>query len=471
MSALLGPRSIRRTLVVVAALVAVLFVVHASSGPAAIPQGRTVAQALHSAAQFPLKVSPNRRYLVDQRGRPFLVVGDSPQALIGDLSVKDAGTYLADREQAGFNAIWVNLLCNSYTGCRSDGATYDGIKPFLASGDLSRPNPAYFKRADAIIRLAGRHHIVVFLDPIETGGWLDVLRKNGVAKDRAYGRFLGQRYRRFGNVVWWNGNDFQSWRDKSDDAVVLAVARGIRSTDSRHLQTIELNYHDSGSLDDPRWRSIIGLDGAYTYYPTYARVLTEYKRKKYMPVFMQEAGYEFEQNASWISPGSPEVLRRQEYWSALSGATGQFYGNRYTWQFISKWQDHLDTAGSDQFGYLSRLLEQLPWFRLAPDFRHRVVTGGYGTYERRSNVASSNYVTAAATPNRRLALAYLPAGGTVSVNMARFAGKVLVRWFDPANGRFRLEPGSRRPNAGVVRLTAPGTNSLGDPDWLLVLTA
>jgi hypothetical protein len=57
------------------------------------------------------------------------------------------------------------------------------------------------------------------------------------------------------------------------------------------------------------------------------------------------------------------------------------------------------------------------------------------------------------------------------VNFGRFAGQVRVRWFDPTNGRFRLAPGSTHPNNGIARLTPPGTNSLGDPDWLLVLTA
>ena len=57
-----------------------------------------------------------------------------------------------------------------------------------------------------------------------------------------------------------------------------------------------------------------------------------------------------------ISKGDPPILRRQEYWSALSGATGQFYGNHYTWQFANGWKDHLDTPGSVQIGYLTRLL-------------------------------------------------------------------------------------------------------------------
>ena len=46
-----------------------------------------------------------------------------------------------------------------------------------------------------MIRIAAAHGIVVFLDPIETGGWLDVLRDNGEAKNYAYGEWLGQRYK------------------------------------------------------------------------------------------------------------------------------------------------------------------------------------------------------------------------------------------------------------------------------------
>ena len=82
-----------------------------------------------------------------------------------------------------------------------------------------------------MIRLAAKHRLAVFLDPIETGGWLKVLRSNGAAKAYDYGRYLGRRYRRYSNIVWLNGNDFQTWRQPRDDALVLAVAKGIRSAD------------------------------------------------------------------------------------------------------------------------------------------------------------------------------------------------------------------------------------------------
>ena len=84
----------------------------------------------HPSAAYPLRVSANRRYLVDRDGVPFLLMGDSPQALTVNLSEAEADAFFADREAHGFNAVWVNLLCATYTGGRPDGSTYDGIVPF-----------------------------------------------------------------------------------------------------------------------------------------------------------------------------------------------------------------------------------------------------------------------------------------------------------------------------------------------------
>jgi hypothetical protein len=73
-------------------------------------------------------------------------------------------------------------------------------------------------------------------------------------------------------------------------------------------------------------------------------VLLDYDRPDAPPTFMVEANYEFEHNAADL--GTPEILRRQEYWTMLSGACGQLYGNAWTWPFASGWQSHLDTPGS-----------------------------------------------------------------------------------------------------------------------------
>jgi hypothetical protein len=416
---------------------------------------------------FPLKVGPTGRYLVDRNGRPFLIVGDSPQALIANVSETQADRFFANRQAAGFNSVWINLLCNDYTGGRPDGNTYDGIAPFTQPGNLSTPNPAYFARADDMIRLAARHRLAVFLDPIETGGWLKVLRSNGKTKAYDYGRFLGRRYRRYSNIVWLNGNDFQTWRQPRDDALVLAVAKGIRSVDPHALQTIELDYWKSTSLDDTRWRGLVGLDAAYTYKPTYAEVHKAYARRDHLPVFMLEANYEGEH---WYT--GPSTLRRQEYWTMLSGAMGQFYGDKYTWQFASGWPNYVDTVGSRQMTFVTNLFAHRRWFALIPDSSHKLIVSGYGSYSSSGYVNHNDYVTAASTPDGRLAIAYLPAGGSVAVDMTRMADRrVRAQWYDPTSGQYATIPGSPLAPIGRRTFTAPGKNHDGDPDWALVLTA
>jgi hypothetical protein len=458
----------RRLVLALAATAAPLLLAGASSGAhAALRTGTAAAPARYA---FPLHVSANGRYLVDRRNRPFLVVGDSPQALIGDLSVAQARAFIADRRSHGINALWVNLLCAKYTGCADDGRTRDGIAPFTTAGDLAAPNPAYFARADAMVRLAQEAGMVVFLDPIETGGWLPTLRSNGAAKAYAYGKFLGKRFRGSPNIVWLNGNDFQTWESSTDDALALAVARGIRSVDKVHLQTVELNYYASASRDDARWKSLLNLDLAYTYLPTYAEVGAEYALRPPLPVILGEAGYEDEQNEPTISFGSPQTLRRQEYWAALSGAAGQFFGNHFTWQFAPGWKNHLDSPGSVQLRHLVDLLSQRPWFRLVPDTRHQIVTHGYGEPSSKGPVDGSDYVTTAATPDGKLAISYLPNGGTLTVDTTRLEAGITARWFDPTSGRLVGDSAGGLPRSANVMLRPPGKNGDGDPDWVLVLS-
>lgn len=416
---------------------------------------------------FPLKVGPTGRYLVDRDGRPFLIVGDSPQALIGDVSEARASRFLANREAAGFNSMWINLLCDHYTACRADGDTYDGIAPFRKAGDLATPNPTYFARVDAVLRLAAEHKLAVFLDPIETGGWLGVLRRNGLAEAYAYGRYLGRRYRRFSNIVWLSGNDFQTWKQAGDDALVLAVAKGIRSADPSALQTVELNYLTSTSLDDARWSGLAEVNAAYTYGPTYEEVLKAYRQRDHVPAFLIEASYEGEHEYA-----GPQTLRRQEYWTMLSGATGQFYGNRYTWQFSQGWSAHVDTIGSRQMTFVTNLFVRRRWFDLVPDTGHRLVVAGYDGHATSADVNANDYVAAARTPDGKLAIAYLPTGAPIEVDMGRMADRhVRAEWYDPTSGRYLAVHGSPFATAGVRRVRPPGRNQEGSDDWVLVLTA
>jgi hypothetical protein len=99
-----------------------------------------------------------------------------------------------------------------------------------------------------------------------------------------------------------------------------------------------------------------------------------------------------------------------------------------------------------------------------------VVTAGYGTPSSTNYPIDDNYVTTAATPDGTLAITYLPAGQTITVNLASFSGAVTARWFDPTNNTYTTLAGSPFANSGTVQVTPAGNNAQGTKDWVLILT-
>ena len=457
-----------------------LRLVSASLSAAVLSAGLVSAAAQPS---YPLKVSENHRYLVDQNGKPFLIVGDTPQGLIGRLNEQDAEYYFADREAHGFNALgWVDVMCagNDYP-TNKDAATPDGIRPFtgyVAGGtdfthyDLSKPNEAYFVRLDHIVQLAEKHHLLIFIDPIETIGWLPALRNNGMKAAYAYGQYLGNRYKGFANVAWLNGNDFNHWTIPEDDRLVQAVSKGIRSAAPNQLQTVELHVRTSSSFDDPRWIPLIELNSVYTYSPTYIQMLHSYNQKPVAPAYLVEGHYDWENVGEPPDFGTPYVLRKQDYWAILTGGTGQFYGNKYTWSFADGWKDKIDTPGVEQLGIWKKFFSSLPWQDLVPDQDHTVLTGGIGTYgDVDTRVSESDYATAARTPDGAAVVVYVPTVREIKLNMSSLSGSAKARWFDPSNGTYVDAANEAVPNNGSHQFTPPGKNHAGDGDWLLLLEA
>ena len=84
---------------------------------------------------------------------------------------------------------------------------------------------------------------------------------------------------------------------------------------------------------------------------------------------------------------------------------GQFYGEHYTSFLLPGWNNYLsapNAPNASTMTYLVSLFSSREWYNLVPDQNHAVVTDGYGTY------GQTNYVTAASTPDGKLAMAYVP---------------------------------------------------------------
>jgi hypothetical protein len=467
------------------------------------PQGSSI---------FPLQVSSNGRYLEDASGNPWLMVGDSPQSVAGNLSVPNADAYFSDRQLQGFNAVWINLLCGDYTGCASTGETYDGVAPFMTgtdpgSYDLSTPNSAYFDRVHQMIADAAAGGIEVVLDPIETGAciggsdsWSQTLVNNGdrtlstTDKDYRYGEYLGTEFGDLKNVLWMSGNDFQcihTATDVNNDA--LSVAAGIRATDPGALQSSEADFcqvgggfacQGSSSLTDSAgnstgWASTVNLNAAYTYSPTYAEDRAAYSQTPTMPVFLAEANYEGQRQGNTDGCLTIRNCRLQEWWTMTSGATGQLYGGPSYPITNSTTLASIDTTAVTQLRYVTQLMDQIAWQGLVPDTGNAVVTSGFGTCPTSSSIVAVTCVTTASDYNGTAgsateAVSYLPDPSTFAspvVNLADFAGPVTAQWYDPTNGTFMPVSGSPFTNRGSQTITPTTNNSAGDKDWVLLLRA
>jgi hypothetical protein len=448
-----------------------------------------------SSTVYPLSASSDFRYLSDQNDAPVLLLGDGAAQLLFQRVPSVVTTYLNDRAAHGFNALWVHLITNNNNGGNENGLTDDGIAPFtgtISAGscdggtcyDLTTPNSAYFARVDQIVNIAAANGMVVFMDTLDNNSYLQLYELNGRVKVAAWAQYIANRYKSFKNIVWMTGNDFQTWPSTSttqatdgttstDNQLAQIIMSTIATEDSVHLQTTELNFNISGSLDDSVLVPYTSLAGAYTYYPAYFEVLNEYNSNaRTAPVFLEETYYE---NISY-SNLTPNVatnlmLRKVPYWTVLSGGlAGYFYGS-ITYTFPSGWQNAIDTPAVTQLGYWKAFFAALPWYTLVPDQNHAIVTAGYGTATGNGSgdIQTDDYATTAATPDGSLVLTYCPARTTLTVDMANLSGSVTAQWYDPTNGTSTNVSGSPFTNTGNRNFATPGNNSAGDPDWVLVL--
>jgi hypothetical protein len=455
-----------------------LFIVY---GFADLPGAAAQAHSAKHAA-YPLRVSANGRYLVDQKGAPFLITGDSPQSIMTLLTLKQAAHYFSVREKQGFNtAGWIDAICAGPDCALSkDASTVNGMRPFtgyVAGGrdyehyDMSKPNEDYFKQLDAVVALAAKHGFLVFLNPCAANGWLPTLRNNGIAAAYDYGKYLGQRYRKYPNVAWLSGVDFSTWKDLRDDALVRAVARGIKAEAPHQLQTLEL-WATASSLDNRPWARVLSLNGTYTYSSAYMQIEHSYNQNPVMPTFLMETHYEDECVGEPRDCGTAPVLRRQEYWSMLSGGKGVWYGNFYFWTFNPAWESHFNTIGVAQIGIWKSFFTSLPWQELVPDGAHKVVVSGlgaYGTFQ--TPVSKSEFSTAAVTPDGKVVVVYMPTARSITVNMAEIKAPASAKWFDPTDGSYSEAAAGRVVNKGEHTFTPPAHSHSGDGDWVLLLDA
>ncbi len=410
--------------------------------------GTAVVTVSLSGATFPLHVEAGKHYLIDARGRPFLMHGDAAWSLLVQLTREDAEAYLEDRRQKGFNTVIVELT-EHFFGDHAPNNVY-GDPPFLVPGDFTTPNEAYFAHAAYVINLAAQKGMLVLLFSDYIGyagtqeGWWNEMVANGPAKLAIYGTYVANRFRQYDNIIWVHGADF----NPPDLTLVRPIPTAMRAVDTKWLHTFDGARNTSALGLVGTGEPWLGVNTIYTdQFSVVSIANTEYARST-MPFFLNEAVYEYD---------IPENgIRQQAYQAVLSGATGHVMGNTTVWLFKSGWQQALQSRGAITLQYLPALLLSRAWWTMVPDVA-------------RTLLDDPNTTTGLAS-DRSFSLSYMPHGVPVTADLSKLSGpNVRARWYDPANGTYKTIAGSPFPASGTQTFANPSVNSSGFDDWVLVL--
>jgi hypothetical protein len=433
------------------------------------------------AATFPLRLAPGKRYLVDQKGNPFPILGDSGWEIITTLDASDATQYLTDRKAKGFNAVPLELIDNIYNASGT-GANAKGDLPFLKaqdgtaytnsttqSPDFSTPNPAYWTEADSLLNLVSSYGFLILLYPEWIGnpigdpaqeGYYNALVASSSTVRQGYGAFVANRYGPSGtnylpNVFWVVGGD----NNPSNTATISDVAVGIRSVETTHLMTADTL---DGTSPMDVWASATWLDVDNVYadqllgHPyVFQKSQTEYQRPDWKPIFLKESAYEGEHSST------PQFVRSESWQAMLGGNFGYFFGNGPLWLFGSGWQEALGSRGSLDSEVLNGFIAGHAWPLLVPDWTDTFLTNG-------ASFSDAQHVSAARASDGSWGALYLQSMQMVTVDLSGFSHAVTASWVDPTSGAKTAIIGSPMKNQGTVNLTPAGGNATGDADWALV---
>ena len=331
-----------------------------------------------------LHVSNDGHRLVREDGSVFFYMGDTAWELFHRCTRQEAESYLKDRKAKGFNVIQAVVLAE-LDGLNTTNA--EGHQP-LINNDPLRPEEAYFRDVDWVIRKAEELGIYMALLPTWGDKWN---LKWGVGpvifdtpeKAEAYGKWIGHRYRDQPNIIWVLGGD-RNPETKLHYEIVRAMARGIKEGDKGHHL---ITYHPQGGVSSSRWfgeDAWLDFNMAQTGHhllinPVYEMIGSDYARKPAKPCLDGEPQYE-DIPVNFTTRNQRFVdfdVRRAAYWAVLAGALGHTYGNNNIWQMYAPgrkpviaahvpWYHSVWQPGALQMGYMRRLFESRPFLQMIP---------------------------------------------------------------------------------------------------------
>jgi hypothetical protein len=433
-----------------------------------------------------LKVSENRRFLVEESSTPFFYLGDTAWELFHRLNRKEADQYLENRAKQGFTVIQAVALAE--LNGLNDPNPYghrplidnDPAKPDVKDG----PQNDYWDHVDYIVNKAEMLGLTIGFLPSWGDKWNPKWAKESKVifspqNAESYGEWIGKRYKEK-PIIWILGGDRPIENDEQKE-IIRAMARGLRKGDGgNHLMT----YHPPGGQGSSTWfHSDDWLDfnmrqnGHVTEFTgRYSQTKADYDRSPVKPVLDGEPIYEdhpISFNAKDLGHSVAADVRRPLYWDLFSGAFGHTYGHHSVWQMFAPgrtpinaplmpWNEAIDQPGAGQMQYARRLLESRPFLSRIPDdsmiVPAAVPTAVPGAGQKR--------IIGTRDTDGTYAMIYTPVGRKFSVRMDVIKGtKVKTWWFGPRDGK--ASSIGEFSNKGEREFIPPAPGEM--LDWVLIL--
>jgi hypothetical protein len=402
------------------------------------------ASALAQEPAYPVKVSENGRYFVDQKGTPVFWLGTTQWQIFREYTVEEAEAILENARSKGFAFVQAMLMG---VGDGTKPNVY-GQKPWINDNPLT-PNEAYFKNVDAVIRIAGENNVVFSVTLYHQRYRKYITPENA----RAWAKWLATRYKTAPNIVW-----SMTPEAKEEFVPILReLAAGLHEGDGgSHLITFKPDPapYSSSFLHNESWLDFDGMQTWKSVELIYPMVTKDYNLKPVKPVLMAEGAYEA--GTEYGFDVTPLWIRRQAYYSYLAGAH-HTYGHNDSWRVLPTWRKALDAPGAVQMGILKKIFLGLnEWWYLVPD--QSIFAEGGNTTGKILNLAARH-------KDGKWIMVYLAGKADFSINMNKLSpvGKAKASWVDPRTGE--RVPAGNFSNTGVQSFSTPD----GWEDALLIL--
>ena len=398
-----------------------------------------------------LKLSEDRRYLIQSDGTPFLWMGDTGWNSTMSATMEEWKFYVDTRAFQGFSVIQISPRG---VGNAKRASTKSAIS-FTSEGT---PDPAFWKDLDDKIAYANDKGIMILLVGIGNA-WRDAMAAN--PSNQKFETYIAGRMA--GHMVIFSPSFDQMFSDELDK-VATELQKLTQHLVTQHPGT---NFRANNTFRNNTSVDFAALQSGHhngnlakAYNAARQWTIDLWSGTPTKPIINIESIYDGYGNDD--APNFREKDSRKPGWiSWMSGARGYTYGsgdvppkvpngNGAVWMFnkdsatFDYWRNAVLWPSASHMTVMSNFFKAIEWWKLTPA----------SELIRNQENADTLQMTLSRTYDFNLIVAYLPDNPRIVINLTEYIGYYNCTWYNPKTGEY-LPSGPIPGGAGNQLFTRP----------------